>query len=117
MGASLVPPGSDPGDRCEFVDRGQERPSVVTGGRQRRPVRVSHELFDSVPPLPDVVRASLASDTLLSEKFLALSAGSPVWECPLHDVPVKAADLLTVEIGDQPAATEYTLYIPIVAAR
>jgi ABC-type transporter Mla subunit MlaD len=40
-------------------------------------VRVTVELFDSVPKLPDDVRASLGSDTLLSEKFIALSAGSP----------------------------------------
>jgi ABC-type transporter Mla subunit MlaD len=40
-------------------------------------VRVTVELFDSVPMLPDDVRASLGSDTLLSEKFIALSAGSP----------------------------------------
>ena len=40
-------------------------------------VRVTIELFDDVPPLPADVRASLGSDTLLSEKFVALSAGSP----------------------------------------
>jgi len=40
-------------------------------------VRVSVQLFDDVPPVPADVRASLASDTLLSEKFVALSAGSP----------------------------------------
>lgn len=40
-------------------------------------VRVTLALFDSVPPLPDDVRASLAADTLLSEKFVSLSAGSP----------------------------------------
>lgn len=40
-------------------------------------VRVTLELFDDVPHLPDDVRASLAADTLLSEKFISLSAGSP----------------------------------------
>jgi ABC-type transporter Mla subunit MlaD len=40
-------------------------------------VRVTLELNDAVPALPDDVRASLAADTLLSEKFVALSAGSP----------------------------------------
>lgn len=40
-------------------------------------VRVTLTLSDDVPALPDDVRASLASDTLLSEKFIALSAGSP----------------------------------------
>jgi ABC-type transporter Mla subunit MlaD len=41
-------------------------------------VRVTVELYESVPELPDDVRASLASDTLLSEKFISLSAGSPL---------------------------------------
>jgi ABC-type transporter Mla subunit MlaD len=40
-------------------------------------VRVSIELLDSVPPLPSDVTASLGSDTLLSPKFVALSAGAP----------------------------------------
>ena len=39
-------------------------------------MRVSLRLFDNVPELPVDVKASLASDTLLSEKFVALSAGS-----------------------------------------
>lgn len=40
-------------------------------------VRVTVELFDSVPPLPGDVRATLGSDSLLSEKFVALSPGTP----------------------------------------
>ena len=44
--------------------------------QQRNAVRVSLRLFQGVPELPEDVRASLASDTLLSEKFVALSAGS-----------------------------------------
>ena len=40
-------------------------------------VRVTIELLDSVPPLPSDITASLASDTLLSPKFVALSAGTP----------------------------------------
>jgi phospholipid/cholesterol/gamma-HCH transport system substrate-binding protein len=40
-------------------------------------VRVTVELFDSVPPLPDDIRATLGSDSLLSEKFVAFSAGTP----------------------------------------
>jgi ABC-type transporter Mla subunit MlaD len=47
-------------------------------GRQRdNAVRVTVELRPGVPPLPEDVRASLSSDTLLSDKFVALSAGSP----------------------------------------
>lgn len=40
-------------------------------------VRVTISLSEGVPALPDDVRASLGSDTMLSEKFIALSAGSP----------------------------------------
>jgi ABC-type transporter Mla subunit MlaD len=40
-------------------------------------VRVSIELLDSVPPLPSDIAASLGSDTMLSPKFVALSAGTP----------------------------------------
>ncbi len=40
-------------------------------------VRVTIDLADDVPSLPDDVRASLSSDTMLSDKFIALSAGSP----------------------------------------
>ena len=44
--------------------------------RKRNAVRVSLRLLDGIPELPVDVKASLASDTLLSEKFVALSAGS-----------------------------------------
>jgi ABC-type transporter Mla subunit MlaD len=40
-------------------------------------VRVTIKLDKDVPPLPDDVKPTLSSDTLLSEKFVALSAGSP----------------------------------------
>jgi phospholipid/cholesterol/gamma-HCH transport system substrate-binding protein len=40
-------------------------------------VRVIVELYNSVPPLPDDIRATLGSDSLLSEKFVALSPGTP----------------------------------------
>jgi phospholipid/cholesterol/gamma-HCH transport system substrate-binding protein len=45
--------------------------------KKRNAVRVSLRLLDGIPELPADVKASLASDTLLSEKFVALSAGSP----------------------------------------
>ena len=38
-------------------------------------VRVTVRLFDSTPELPDDVRASLSSDTLLGDKFIALAGG------------------------------------------
>jgi len=40
-------------------------------------VRVTVEVSDSVPPLPHDVRASIDADTLLSEKFISLSPGTP----------------------------------------
>jgi ABC-type transporter Mla subunit MlaD len=40
-------------------------------------VRVTVSLDEGIPPLPTDVTASLSSDTLLSPKFVALSAGTP----------------------------------------
>src|SRR5207244_2516490 len=40
-------------------------------------VRVTASLDEGIPPLPTDVTASLSSDTLLSPKFVALSAGTP----------------------------------------
>ncbi len=40
-------------------------------------VRVGVRLNDQVPPIPADVTAGLASETILGEKFIALSAGSP----------------------------------------
>lgn len=49
----------------------------VAAPNKKDAVRVSVELLDSVPPLPSDIAASLGSDTLLSPKFVALSAGTP----------------------------------------
>jgi ABC-type transporter Mla subunit MlaD len=40
-------------------------------------VRVTISLDDGIPPLPSDVMATLSSDTMLSPKFVALSAGTP----------------------------------------
>ena len=40
-------------------------------------VRVTVSLNDELPPLPTDVSATLSSDTMLSPKFVALSAGTP----------------------------------------
>ena len=42
----------------------------------RNAVRVTVSINDEIPPLPADVSASLGSDTLLSDKFIALSAGT-----------------------------------------
>ena len=39
-------------------------------------VRITVSLHEGVPPIPDDVTAVLGSDTLLSEKFIALDAGT-----------------------------------------
>jgi ABC-type transporter Mla subunit MlaD len=54
-----------------------EREAATTALGKRNAVRVTLTLLSDLPPLPADVRASLASETLLSEKFVALSAGSP----------------------------------------
>lgn len=40
-------------------------------------VRVTVSLNDNIPPLPADITATLSSDTMLSPKFVALSAGTP----------------------------------------
>src|SRR6185369_4902165 len=40
-------------------------------------VRVTVSLNDGIPPLPTDITATLSSDTMLSPKFVALSAGTP----------------------------------------
>src|SRR5213595_1852671 len=40
-------------------------------------VRVTVSLYEEIPPLPTDVTATLSSDTFLSPKFVALSAGTP----------------------------------------
>ena len=51
--------------------------SAQSGSQRWNAVRVSVDLFDGVPDIPSDVAASISSDTLLSEKFIALSAGTP----------------------------------------
>lgn len=54
-----------------------ERETAPTAEQKKNAVRITVTLLKEVPPLPGDVRASLSSETLLSEKFVALSAGSP----------------------------------------
>ena len=44
---------------------------------KRDAVRVTVEVDESIPPLPADVVATLSSDTMLGQKFVALSAGTP----------------------------------------
>lgn len=54
-----------------------EERSASADGVRWNAVRVSVDLFDGVPEIPSDAVASISSDTLLSEKFIALSAGTP----------------------------------------
>jgi ABC-type transporter Mla subunit MlaD len=54
-----------------------EREAAQTEEQRKNAVRVTVTLLKDVPLIPSDVRASLAAETLLSEKFVALSAGTP----------------------------------------
>ena len=56
--------------------KNEERNTSGTSARYNA-VRVTLNLFTGVPDIPSDTQASISSDTLLSEKFIALSAGSP----------------------------------------
>src|SRR5712691_11617105 len=52
-------------------------------------VRVTVSLDDGIPPLPADVTATLSSDTLLSPKFVALSAGTPGGETLANNAAIE----------------------------
>ncbi len=54
----------------------EEREAGQTPQQKRNAVRVTVTLNKSMPPVPNDVVASLSSETLLSEKFVAFSAGT-----------------------------------------
>lgn len=54
----------------------KERNAAETDAQKRNAVRVTATLRPDVPQLPADIRVSIASDTLLSDKFVAFSAGS-----------------------------------------
>src|ERR1700750_6235 len=49
----------------------------VNAANKKDAVVVTIALDEGIPPLPEDVSATLSSDTLLSPKFVALSAGTP----------------------------------------
>ena len=55
----------------------KERNAAETDAQKRNAVRVTATLRPDVPALPADLRVSIASDTMLSDKFVAFSAGSP----------------------------------------
>lgn len=54
-----------------------EERSAAEGEKRKNAVRITVELLDDVPELPNDIKVMLTSETMLSEKFVALSAGSP----------------------------------------
>ncbi len=56
---------------------------------KRDAVRVTVGLDEGIPPLPTDVTATLSSDTLLSPKFVALSAGTPGGETLANNAAIE----------------------------
>jgi len=56
---------------------------------KRDAVRVTVSLGEGIPPLPTDVTATLSSDTLLSPKFVALSAGTPGGETLANNAAIE----------------------------
>src|SRR6266853_4090144 len=52
-------------------------------------VLVTVSLDEKIPPMPTDVTATLSSDTLLSPKFVALSAGTPVGETLANNAAIE----------------------------
>jgi ABC-type transporter Mla subunit MlaD len=67
-------------------------------------VRVTVSLNDEIPPLPADVTATLSSDTMLSPKFVALSAGTPGGQTLANNAiieghPAYGLDQITAQAG------------------
>jgi ABC-type transporter Mla subunit MlaD len=67
-------------------------------------VRVTVSLSETIPPIPTDVTATLSSDTLLSAKFVALSAGTPGGQTLANNAaieghPAYGIEQITAEAG------------------
>src|SRR6266487_197652 len=60
-------------------------------------VRVTVGLIEGIPPLPTDVTATLSSDTLLSPKFVALSAGTPGGETLANNATIEGHPAYGIE--------------------
>src|SRR5437016_6229772 len=60
-------------------------------------VRVTVSLDEGIPPLPTDVTATLSSDTLLSPKFVALSAGTPGGETLANNAAIEGHPAYGIE--------------------
>ena len=64
---------------------------------KRDAVRVTVGLIEGIPALPTDVTATLSSDTLLSPKFVALSAGTPGGETLANDATIEGHPAYGIE--------------------
>src|SRR5213592_1487758 len=64
---------------------------------KRDAVRVTVSLDEGIPPLPTDVTATLSSDTLLSPKFVALSAGTPGGETLANNAAIEGHPAYGIE--------------------
>lgn len=64
---------------------------------KRDAVRVTVSLDEGIPPLPTDVTATLSSDTLLSPKFVALSAGTPGGETLANNASIEGHPAYGIE--------------------
>ena len=60
-------------------------------------VRITVSLDEGIPPLPTDVTATLSSDTLLSPKFVALSAGTPGGETLANNAAIEGHPAYGIE--------------------
>jgi ABC-type transporter Mla subunit MlaD len=60
-------------------------------------VRVTVSLHENLPPMPTDVTATLSSDTLLSPKFVALSAGTPGGETLANNATIEGHPAYGIE--------------------
>jgi ABC-type transporter Mla subunit MlaD len=60
-----------------------------TSANKKDAVRVTVSLDEGIPPLPTDVTATLSSDTMLSPKFVALSAGTPGGETLANNASIE----------------------------
>ncbi len=60
-------------------------------------VRVTVGLNEGIPPLPTDITATLSSDTLLSPKFVALSAGTPSGEALANNAAIEGHPAYGIE--------------------
>ena len=82
------------------------------------PRRIASVAFTIVPSTSAarmaIVRAKLVSASTSYSSCANVPAGSKWWSCPIGGVTIAAADLLTVDVNEAPAAPKYLLGLPLI---